>query len=582
MRTATPDRSSLQVAAGLAVLAVSLGATLIVSAFPLYELDAVPWLMPLGASLVAAGGAAALLAALAHGLRTGAGASLVAGAGMAVLGGTYALHALGATAAGAAMPSMSDALGTFLAAVLVLCAAVIGPSRLRTSSAAVPGVALIAVFVLVELALAAVAVVAPGAGRPMERSAVHLLAATLLAVSAALDSRSGRAAFPIALLAVAALAQAIVRPGSADGLVPLATLSAGTFLFAASTARDMAAVRPPSATAPERRAESPHLPPLAHALRDGAFLFDADLRLVDRNLAGAAMLRIGPETRGMTPAEVFGPALERPWSLVPAGGRGHLRVEVQGRPLELALIGQDDELLVMARDLGPVEAELASASRLTRELRGTIEELERARRTIELQRGEIEHAASIDPLTAVASRRAIMERLRTEVAEARRYDHPLVVLLLDVDGIGAVNHEHGMAAGDEVLREIALRMRLRMREADALGRVDGDAFLAILPHTEERGAAVFADVLRRRIAAARIGTDAGELQVTVSIGVAVLHAGMQVGAEDLLVSAEEALTSARSAGGDRIAFDRAHGLARLERRSDEGPDSPRTTQHSGT
>ncbi len=202
--------------------------------------------------------------------------------------------------------------------------------------------------------------------------------------------------------------------------------------------------------------------------------------------------------------------------------------------------------------------------RMARELHGTINELVQARRTIELQRIELERAATVDELTGVASRGAILERLRFEAAEARRYDHPVAVLLLDIDGLAEINRQHGLVIGDAVLREVALRLRLRVREADAIGRTGDDAFLAILPHTDERGAAVFADTVRQRIGHREILTDAGALNPTVSIGVAIVRPGTDLDDEDVLANAIEALGSARAAGGDRIAFDRAHGLARLE------------------
>ena len=215
------------------------------------------------------------------------------------------------------------------------------------------------------------------------------------------------------------------------------------------------------------------------------------------------------------------------------------------------------------------EAAEEESTRLARELRGTIEELLEARQTIELQRAEIARAATVDPLTGVATRRHILERLRTEAAEARRYTHPLAMLLLDVDGFAQLNHEHGLAIGDAVLRELALRMRLRIRAADALGRSGGDSFLAILPHTDEAGAAVFADALRRRLTTRPVSTEAGELTVGVSIGVAFVRPGMTLSDEELLVAADEALASAKAAGGNRIAFDRLHGLARLDDRREE-------------
>jgi diguanylate cyclase (GGDEF)-like protein len=206
------------------------------------------------------------------------------------------------------------------------------------------------------------------------------------------------------------------------------------------------------------------------------------------------------------------------------------------------------------------------ALRLARELRGTIEELLQARRTIELQREELARTAAHDPLTGVATRRLVLERLTIEAAESQRYTHPVAVVLIDIDGFSELNRAHGLAIGDVVLRELALRLRLRMRAADALGRVGGDSFMAILPHTDERGAAVFADALRRRLIARPIATDAGELTISVSIGVAFMRPGMTLSADELLASADEALASARAAGGNRIAFDRQHGFVRLEER----------------
>ncbi|MDP9273753.1 MAG: GGDEF domain-containing protein [Chloroflexota bacterium] len=208
--------------------------------------------------------------------------------------------------------------------------------------------------------------------------------------------------------------------------------------------------------------------------------------------------------------------------------------------------------------------------RLARELRGTIAELLAARQTIELQRSELERVAAHDAATSVASRRAILDRLRAEVAEARRYTHPVALAMLDLDGLSELNRAHGVAIGDVILRELALRLRLRMREADALGRVTGDTFLAILPHTDEQGAAVFADALLTRLTAKPVSTDAGQVHVTVSIGLAIMRPGMELTADELLARAEEALASARSAGGNRIAFDRLHGLARIDDRRHEG------------
>lgn len=217
------------------------------------------------------------------------------------------------------------------------------------------------------------------------------------------------------------------------------------------------------------------------------------------------------------------------------------------------------------------EPEYDEVARLTRELRATLDDLVAARRTIGLQRAEIERASTVDPLTGVPSRGPTLDRLRTEAAEARRYAHPVTVVLIDIDGFAATNHDYGLTVGDTILREVALRLRLRIREADALGRIGGDAFLAILPHTDEGGAATFAQALLDRLVERPFATDRGEIAVSLSIGIALMRAGMTLSGEELLAAAEEALASAKAAGGNRIAFDRLHGLARLDERRHEVP-----------
>jgi hypothetical protein len=77
--------------------------------------------------------------------------------------------------------------------------------------------------------------------------------------------------------------------------------------------------------------------------------------------------------------------------------------------------------------------------RLVRELRGTIAELLAARKTIELQRDELARVAQLDPSTGVESRMAILERLRREAAGARRYAHPVALVIVDLDGMAALN-----------------------------------------------------------------------------------------------------------------------------------------------
>jgi diguanylate cyclase (GGDEF)-like protein len=212
------------------------------------------------------------------------------------------------------------------------------------------------------------------------------------------------------------------------------------------------------------------------------------------------------------------------------------------------------------------EPEFDEPSRIARELRATLDDLVAARHLIELQRQEIDRAASTDSLTGLPSRQTTLKRLRTEAAEASRYNHPLAVVLLDIDRFADLNHEHGLEVGDAVLRELALRLRVRVRAADAVGRIGADAFLVVLPHTDEGGAATFARAVLERVLGRHLVTDHGEVAATLSIGIALMRPGMTMDGDEVLAAVEEALASARAPGGNRIAFDRLHGLARLEER----------------
>ena len=90
-------------------------------------------------------------------------------------------------------------------------------------------------------------------------------------------------------------------------------------------------------------------------------------------------------------------------------------------------------------------------------------------------------------------------------------------------------------------------IEVRVREADALGRFGSDGFIATLPHTDEAGAATFADALRHRLALRPVAIGEAEVPITVSIGVATMRPGEDLDVDGLLARVGEALDSARSA-----------------------------------
>lgn len=524
---------------GLLTVAALLTAGLpiaVLHAAPAADLDAagIGWLEAASAAVLLAAAGIGTVAGLVPGLRRGAAAPLLRAGTAAALAGSGLAVLMGA--ADVALPVLVGAAFSLAASVADRTGTTIRPSGPRLAMAAGSLVAAEASVVIGIL---------PGVGTTVAGMATPLfLAAAALAGLGALAGAGRVSGAASGLLAIGAVALALDRGGGGDLAIGLASLGAAALVSAAAGA--------PRHRAEPNRAEP--LPPLAQHLAEGVLVFDGRLRLTAWNAAAATLLDLGPDATGARLEDLLGLSIAQ----LPAASETVLgRTPVGG--IDLSIHRDHEGLTVILHDPGAS----SDVERLGRELRGTIEELLQARRTVELQRTELERATSTDRLTGAASRTAILDRLRLEVAEARRYQHPVAAVLLDVDGFTRINTEAGVTVADDILREVALRMRVRLREADALGRLGSDAFLALLPHTEADGAATFADALRRRIAERPVPTGSAPLAVTVSVGVSVMHPGDDLDADGLLARVTEALVSAREAGGNRIALDRLHGLARL-------------------
>jgi diguanylate cyclase (GGDEF)-like protein len=151
---------------------------------------------------------------------------------------------------------------------------------------------------------------------------------------------------------------------------------------------------------------------------------------------------------------------------------------------------------------------------------------------------EFQRLAMTDDLTGLANRRGFREELERLAASAGRHAIPLSILLLDVDDFKKVNDAHGHATGDEILREIALMLRQRIRASDLAARIGGDEFAVLLPHTSEDEAAVVASDLIAHLQEGR----ATSLPLRVSVGVA---SGTEALDEALFAQADRALYAAK-------------------------------------
>ena len=160
--------------------------------------------------------------------------------------------------------------------------------------------------------------------------------------------------------------------------------------------------------------------------------------------------------------------------------------------------------------------------------------------------------ATIDPLTQVANRRAVEQRLAHEFQRERRYKHPLACILIDIDHFKSVNDNYGHPIGDKVLVEVAAAIRESIRATDLVARFGGEEFIVLAPETTTAAALMVAERIRRAITDKTTDkTDQGLPVVTASVGVACTEA--EVGDEnELLAKADAALYRAKHEGRNRV------------------------------
>src|ERR1700722_13847910 len=160
-------------------------------------------------------------------------------------------------------------------------------------------------------------------------------------------------------------------------------------------------------------------------------------------------------------------------------------------------------------------------------------------------------AALHDGLTRAYTKRYFLDRLPTEVAYARRHATPLSLLMLDVDHFKVVNDTHGHPAGDYVLVMLSQLVATALRTEDIFARYGGEEFLVLCRGVTLDNAALLAERLRGRIAAAAFEYQAKDIPVTISIGVASYFD--QPNAETQLIAhADAALYQAKRAGRNRV------------------------------
>lgn len=208
------------------------------------------------------------------------------------------------------------------------------------------------------------------------------------------------------------------------------------------------------------------------------------------------------------------------------------------------IVGLDagaDDYLTKPFHLGELEARLRAGKRIV-DLQN---ELISARETLRIQ-------AMQDPLTQVLNHGAILDALLGEINRAQREEQPLSLILADLDSFKNVNDTYGHVAGDQVLIEVARRMRNCLRSYDALGRYGGEEFLVVLPNSDESQAVGLAERIRIAVSSEPFRFSQFDLTVTISQGVTTWTNPNSIPLERLIQSADRALYGVKHSGRNAV------------------------------
>jgi diguanylate cyclase (GGDEF)-like protein len=185
-------------------------------------------------------------------------------------------------------------------------------------------------------------------------------------------------------------------------------------------------------------------------------------------------------------------------------------------------------------------------SNLKQKLKIKLSEL--ASQNIELNKAlhKINEMATHDELTGVYNRRFLIEKIASEASRCKRNGSTFSLCMVDIDLFKKVNDTYGHPIGDEVLRRVASVASSSLRDIDIFGRIGGEEFLMILADTNENGAMITAERIRKEIAKINLSDINDQLYITASLGVAEHHTGSDP--IDTLKLADSALYSAKGNG----------------------------------
>lgn len=194
--------------------------------------------------------------------------------------------------------------------------------------------------------------------------------------------------------------------------------------------------------------------------------------------------------------------------------RSELAVPIRMRDRTLGVLNvESDEIDGFDADEAMLLQALASQAAVALELRRA--------------RAAVERLSITDPLTGVYNRRFLDRLLSEETERSERFDHPIGLLMFDIDDFKEVNDRHGHGRGDRVLQAFAEALVETVRRIDPVIRYGGDEFLAVLLETDEEGVRLACRRIRDEVQEKLIASDAvdPEWGLTVSVGSAVRRPG---------------------------------------------------------
>lgn len=201
----------------------------------------------------------------------------------------------------------------------------------------------------------------------------------------------------------------------------------------------------------------------------------------------------------------------------------------------------DRELTAFVHKITMLDMSLAIETYHLAQVQSLEENLERS----QVQQNRLLVAASTDALTGLANHVTIMSML-SDAIEAAKPTQPVAAVMVDIDHFKQINDVHGHIVGDKVLKEIALRLKAALRDFDRLGRYGGEEFLLVLNGAKLSTARKVAERVRQHVASGPVNLQGLEVEVTISLGIAVGHRDEE--SERLVARADAALYAAKAAG----------------------------------